>query len=71
VSIHGFDDLLAARFFSPALSTIALPLHEIGLKAADSVIKMAKNGDEIPEEKNILIPCRHVARASVGSISAN
>ncbi|MCL2702563.1 MAG: LacI family transcriptional regulator [Defluviitaleaceae bacterium] len=65
VSVHGFDDLLASRYFSPPLSTISLPLHEIGEKAAGSVIKMAENGNEASGDKFILIPCRHVPRASV------
>jgi LacI family transcriptional regulator len=65
VSVHGFDDLLAARFFSPRLSTITLPLHEIGMKSAESVIRMAKNNGELLMESHVLIPCFHVGRESI------
>jgi LacI family transcriptional regulator len=65
VSVHGFDDKLAARYFSPPLSTVALPLHEIGEKSADSVIRMAENGNGVSGDKFMLIPCRHVSRQSV------
>ena len=65
VAVHGFDDLQAAQFFSPPLTTIALPLHEIGEKATDSVVKMTVNNIDISDDKYVLIPCRHVERESV------
>jgi len=68
VSVHGFDDIQAAFFFSPPLTTITLPLHEIGEAAADSVIKMSSSDGEALIAENILIPCKHVKRASIKQI---
>jgi LacI family transcriptional regulator len=65
VSIHGFDDLQAAQFFTPALTTIALPLREIGRAAAESLIRMGENHYIKPDEPYMLIPCQHINRASV------
>ena len=40
VSIIGFDDRDCARLFSPQLTTMAMPLHDIGLKAMDMVVQL-------------------------------
>jgi len=65
VAVHGFDDLEAAMFFSPPLTTIALPLHEIGEKAVVSAIKMTESDNGIAGDDYVLVPCRHVKRDSV------
>jgi LacI family transcriptional regulator len=65
VSVHGFDDLEAARFFSPPLTTVALPLHEIGETAAERMIEMTETGGKAMRDPLIMIPCRHVKRGSV------
>jgi LacI family transcriptional regulator len=70
VSVHGFDDIQAAFFYSPPLTTIALPLHEMGEMAADSVINMCGSESETVNEKSILIPCTHVKRESVKQVTS-
>jgi LacI family transcriptional regulator len=74
VAVHGFDGLETARYFSPPLTTISLPLHEIGKKSAETLIRLAKVGkpgeEAVPEaaqsdRRTILIPCKHVRRSSV------
>lgn len=50
VSVLGFDDIYAAEFHNPALSTIRQPLFEMGRLAAQTVLDGLKNPDKpVPE----------------------
>lgn len=50
VSVLGFDDIYAAEFHNPALSTIRQPLFEMGSLAAQTVLDGLKNSDApLPE----------------------
>lgn len=63
LSIHGFDNIELSFVTRPPLTTISLPLREIGLKASEALISFAKDGNNIPS--NNLIPCKHIIRESV------
>ena len=47
VSILGFDNIQAATFVTPALSTVAVPMDELGEKAMDILEKLLKD-EEVP-----------------------
>lgn len=49
VSLIGFDDILAAAFQSPALTTIRQPLSQMGMLAADVLLKRLASSDTQPE----------------------
>ena len=53
VSVLGFDDIYAAEFHNPALTTIRQPLFEMGSLAAQTLLKRLAGGtngrDEIPQ----------------------
>ncbi len=54
VSVLGFDDVYAAAFYNPALTTIRQPLFEMGSLAAQTLLervakKQAKGTGQIPE----------------------
>lgn len=50
VSVLGFDDIYAAAFYNPALTTIRQPLFEMGRLAAQTVLDGLKNPDApVPE----------------------
>lgn len=50
VSVLGFDDIYAAAFYNPALTTIRQPLFEMGRLAAQTVLDGLKDPDRpIPE----------------------
>ena len=58
VSVLGFDDIYAAAFHNPALTTIRQPLFEMGRLAAKTLLdRLAKNsedgGAEIPDELTV------------------
>lgn len=63
LSIHGFDNLELSPFTRPALSTVSLPLREMGGKTAEVMLQLLNNTP--PEKHGILIPCSHVNRSSV------
>lgn len=63
VSVLGFDDRDLCTYVRPQLSTIALPLREIGRQAARGLLEStAGTGRHWP----ITVPCTLVRRASTG-----
>lgn len=57
----GFDNNETADVVKPGLSTVELPLHKMGLKAADLLIDMIEN-KRTPKESEYKIPCKVVQR---------
>ena len=55
VSVLGFDDIYAAAFHNPALTTIRQPLFEMGSIAARTLLDRLSNGSDysIPEEVSV------------------
>ena len=47
-SVMGFDDVLPAEVATPAITTIRQPLREMGLEAAERVLKIIKSGTAAP-----------------------
>lgn len=62
VAICGFDDIAAARYADPPLTTVYNPLYEMGGRAVRMLLD-ACDGTPLPTEPQIL-PTRLVARAS-------
>jgi len=46
IAVIGFDDTLIARDMRPALTTVRIPLAEIGRLAADLVLRQREAGEE-------------------------
>lgn len=66
VSVAGFDGLEIGAYFSPGLTTMQVPLREIGARAATLLIReidQATAGAEVRYE-GALLPCVLQARAS-------
>ena len=55
VSVLGFDDIYAAAFHNPALTTIRQPLFEMGGIAAKTLLeRLARDGDgDVPQEVSV------------------
>ena len=71
MAIVGFDDQDIAEFFIPGLTTMKLPLQEVGHTAARILVEKINAGSEsgfVYEEKEILIPCTFVERDSVREV---
>ncbi len=68
ISIIGFNDLTIATQMSPQLTTMRLPLHEMGVMAAERLLTQAL-GERAPTEPAIL-PVSLIIRESVGPVPA-
>lgn len=64
ISLFGFDNRDISRGYTRKISTVELPLSEIGRKSAELVLQQV-NG-EIPDTKHLLLPCNILERNSVG-----
>ena len=55
VSVMGFDDIYAAAYHNPALTTIRQPLFEMGSLAARTLLDRLAGGErtEIPRTLNV------------------
>ena len=63
LSVVGFDNQILAEYMTPGLTTMALPLQEIGHTAARLLFEQMEEKEG--KEKEILIPCSFVERESV------
>jgi LacI family transcriptional regulator len=68
VSVLGFDDIYAAAFHNPALTTIRQPLFEMGSLAARTLLnKLAREPEQTSEELSVeptIVVRRSTARVS-------
>ncbi len=62
-AVAGFDNREMSDYLSPALTTMEIPLEEIGRRSAEVLVKKI-DGREI-ETNDIKIPCRLIERKSV------
>lgn len=73
ISVAGFDNNDAAEYSSPGITTMKLPLFEIGHRAAELLLNRLENEtEEMPQttqELGIAIPCTLLERQSVKRIS--
>lgn len=62
LSIIGYDDEEICRHINPPLTTVSLPLREMGRLAADFIVS-----GNMPDEARTMVPCPLVRRSSVAS----
>lgn len=66
ISIFGFDNRDISRGYTHKISTVELPLNEIGRKSAELVLQQVAGNKVEPER--ILLPCDILERNSVGCV---
>ena len=65
----GYDNRELSSYYNPPLTTIDLPLHDIGYRASEIMIEMLE-GREISEEDSVCaVECTRRIRKSVKDIS--
>ncbi len=69
VSVLGFDDVYAAAFHNPALTTIRQPLFEMGSIAAKALLERVANGVNGDVPREISVEPTIVVRQSTARIS--
>lgn len=64
LAVVGFDNQDIAEYMVPGLTTMSLPLKEIGNISANLLFRQIEEGD-VEEHQELLIPCTFVERHSV------
>ncbi|GGG08555.1 LacI family DNA-binding transcriptional regulator [Paenibacillus abyssi] len=64
ISIIGFDDREFSSYINPKLTTMRLPLHEMGMEAIKSLVSILNQ--EEATEKNKKLKCTLIKRHTVG-----
>lgn len=67
IALIGFDDREIASVCRPTLTSVSLPLFEIGHTAAGIMLDMIEK-NSIPDEHEILLSCTIVERESTGCV---
>jgi len=66
VSLVGFDDIPIARYLTPALTTVQVPIAEIGGRALDRLVETLQSGRETVKRHDVVTPTLAV-RASTAA----
>ena len=68
LSVVGYDNRELSSYYNPPLTTIMLPLHDIGYRAGEIIIEMLE-GKKLGEDEIICaVPCTALIRSSVENI---
>jgi DNA-binding LacI/PurR family transcriptional regulator len=67
VSVVGFDDIQSAAFQNPALTTVRQPLRQMGVIAAETLLRRINASAKSPYPKTITIEPELIVRASTAS----
>ena len=64
ISVAGFDNRTMSQFLNPALTTVEIPLVEIGRKSAELILKQIASPDDF-ETQQSFVECKIIERDSV------
>jgi LacI family transcriptional regulator len=67
VSVVGFDDIQSAAFQNPALTTVRQPLREMGVIAAETLLRRINAPAKSPYPKAIMVEPEFIVRASTAA----
>jgi LacI family transcriptional regulator len=67
VSLVGFDDIPIVRYLTPALTTVQVPIAEIGGRALQRLVAVLQGGRETVKRNEVVTPTLAV-RASTGAV---
>ena len=70
VSVVGFDDIQSAAYQNPSLTTIRQPLREMGVTAAETLLKRINCGPREEYPRNIVMEPELVKRESSGRVAS-
>jgi DNA-binding LacI/PurR family transcriptional regulator len=68
VSVVGFDDIPSAAFQNPGLTTVRQPLREMGVLAAETLLRRINAAPATPYAKVITVEPELVVRASTAAV---
>ncbi len=65
LAVVGFDDITAARFITPALTTVHVPTFGLGWSVAELLVQIVEQ--RTPEETQVQLDARLIVRESCGT----
>ena len=68
ISIVGFDNRQECRFTRPRLTTVDIPLEQMGKESAKLLLNLIKDGEA--DDRKIILPCSFVEKESVATIES-
>ena len=68
ISIVGFDNRQECRFTRPRLTTVDIPLEQMGKEAAKLLLNLIKDGKA--DDRKIILPCSFIEKESVAAIES-
>lgn len=69
VSVVGFDDIQSAAFQNPGLTTVRQPLREMGVIAAETLLRRINAPKNAPYPKAITVEPELIVRASTAAVT--
>ena len=69
VSVVGFDDIQSAAFQNPGLTTVRQPLRQMGLLAAEHVVRQIGAGRSAAKAQSIIVEPELIIRGSTASVA--
>jgi LacI family transcriptional regulator len=69
VSVLGFDDIYAAAYHNPALTTVKQPLFEMGRLAAKTLLDRLTNGSDTETPHELPVEPQLIIRSSTGPVN--
>ncbi len=64
ISVVGIDNIKMANFYNPALTTVNIPVSQMGVKAAEILLKKIAGKPLSPKEKFFIFPTELIIRDS-------
>lgn len=68
ISIVGFDNRTVSQFLKPALTTMEIPLYEVGRKSAETILNQINSREDVAKQE-YFITCNLIERKSVKNIN--
>ena len=67
ISVAGYDNRTMSQYLKPALTTVEIPLYDIGRKSAELILNQINKPDAF-EAQHYFVQCGIIERESVGKI---
>ena len=68
ISVAGFDNRTMSQYLKPALTTVEIPLYDIGRKSAELILNQINSPDDFTKQQSF-VECQLIERNSVCKIN--
>lgn len=68
VSLVGFDDIQFSKIISPALTTVRMPISQMGIEAVNLLTRRLRSSDQINSRSRVVLDVELIVRASSGPV---